>query len=222
MCQSGAVTDFVIDVWSDVVCPFCYLGSVQLLRAVENFDHRGQVVIRPRAFELDTRTPTEVSTPLAELVARKYSMPIEQAEAFHRELEAEAAALGMNWHFEKARVGNSFDAHRLIALAGSQGLSLAMAERLFRAYFSEGLLISNHAVLDQLAAEVGVTDSHELWSSDDWADDVRADEAQALELGITGVPSMLIDGRFMVVGAQSPEALLDVLQRAWARRAQLS
>ncbi len=222
MCQCGNVTDFVIDVWSDVVCPFCYLGSVQLQRAVEQFEHREHVVIRPRAFELDTRTPAEVSTPLAELVARKYSMPVEQAEAFHRKLEAEAAALGMEWHFEKARVGNSFDAHRLIALAGSQGLALAMAERLFRAYFGEGLLISSHVVLDQLANEVGVTGSQTLWGGNDWVDDVRADEAQALELGITGVPSMVIDGRFMVVGAQSPEALLDVMQRAWARRAQLS
>lgn len=222
MCQSGEVTDFVIDVWSDVVCPFCYLGSVQLHKAVEQFEHREHVVIRTRAFELDTRTPAEVDAPLAELVARKYSMPVAQAEAFHRKLEAEAATLGMEWHFDVARVGNSFDAHRLIALAGSQGLSLAMAERLFRAYFSEGQLISDHAVLDELATEVGVSGSHSLWTGDDWVDVVRADEAQALELGITGVPSMVVDGRFMVVGAQSPEALLDVLQRAWARRAQLS
>jgi predicted DsbA family dithiol-disulfide isomerase len=126
--------------------------------------------------------------------------------------------MGMRWSLANARHANSFDAHRLIALANAQDKQLEMVERLFRAYFSEAELISDHATLVRLASDVGVVGADDLLSSDDFGKEVRVDEEQALELGISGVPSMLLDGRFMVVGAQPPETLLDVLRRAWARR----
>lgn len=205
-----------IDIWSDVVCPFCYLGTRQLAVAVERFDHREYVALHQRAFELDPHAPTDNALALDELLASKYGMTLERARALNRRLEGDAASLGMSWSLDRARVTNTFDAHRLVALAEFQGRGDAMSERLFRAYFSEGQLISDHAVLNTLGCEVGVGGVEELWSGDAFAPEVRSDETVAHELGITGVPSMLVDGKFMIVGAQGSEHMLEVLQQAWS------
>jgi len=210
---------FSIDVWSDVVCPFCYLGTRQLEQALEQFEHRDKVVIAHHAFELDPNTPLGLDQTLEELVARKYDMPVERARELHHRLEDQAKALGVTMAFARARPTNTFDAHRLIALSAAQGLSEPMSQRLFRAYFSEGLLISDHDELNRLASEIGVTDAPTLWESDAFTSEVRADEKSAMELGITGVPALLIDSKFMVLGAQGVEQMLDVLRRAWERRA---
>lgn len=209
---------FFVDVWSDVVCPFCYLGTRQLTNALDRFEHRDDVVLRHRAFELDPRAPKNTEQTLDELVATKYGMPIERARSINEKLESDAAALGMTWSMQHARPTNTFDAHRLIAHASTQDLGGAMSERLFRAYFSEGQHLGDADTLSSLADDVGVSDTEMLWQSDDFADEVRADEGQANELGITGVPTMLFDEKFMVVGAQGSEQILDVLTRAWARR----
>jgi predicted DsbA family dithiol-disulfide isomerase len=209
---------FSIEIWSDVVCPFCYLGTRQLASALERFQHRDDVVLRHRAFELDPKAPTDYDLSLSELLAKKYSMPVERARALNERLESEAKVLGMTWSMKDARPTNTFDALRLIALSATQGLDDAMSERLFRAYFSEGLLVSDRSVLTSLAIELGVTGIDELWRNDAYFAEVRSDEADAQELGITGVPSLLIDGKFMVVGAQGADQIFDVLERAWARR----
>lgn len=209
---------FTIDIWSDVVCPFCYLGTRQLEQALDLFKHRSDVVLRLRAFELDPQAPTDYGMSLPELLAKKYGMTVESALATNERLEGEARALGMSWSLKTALPTNTFDAHRLIALAATQDLGEVMSLSLFQAYFSEGQLLSDHKVLGALANEVGVTGVDELWTSDRYASDVRSDEAQAQELGITGVPSLLIDGKFMVVGAQGAPHILDVIERAWARR----
>jgi predicted DsbA family dithiol-disulfide isomerase len=209
---------FTIDIWSDVVCPFCYLGKANLEQALLDFEHREHVVRRYRAFELDPRARAVYDEPLPELIAKKYGIPVEQASASQVRLEAQALDMGMRWSLANARHANSFDAHRLIALANAQDKQLEMVERLFRAYFSEGELISDHTTLARLANDVGVHGADEVLLDEQYAKEVRADEEEALELGISGVPSMLLDGRFMVVGAQPPETLLDVLRRAWARR----
>jgi predicted DsbA family dithiol-disulfide isomerase len=209
---------FFVDVWSDVVCPFCYLGTRQLANGLEEFQHRDDVVLRQRAFELDPRAAKDSEQTLDELLAEKYAMPIERARSLNEKLESDAAALGMTWSMKDARPTNTFDAHRLIAHADTQNLGGAMSERLFRAYFSEGQLLGNTDTLNALALDVGVTNTDALWQSNDFADNVRADENEANELGITGVPTMLFDEKFMVVGAQGSEHILDVLTRAWARR----
>jgi len=208
-----------IDVWSDVVCPFCYLGSRQLDVALGNFEHREHVVVRRHAFELDPSAPRDYGVTLSELLARKYNMPVERARALNEKMEVEAREFGLTWSMGRARPANSFDAHRLIAFAAHQDKGAVMADRLFRAYFSDGLLISDRDTLNTLAEECGVDDARSLWSSDDFSDDVRGDEHRAAELGITGVPSLLVDEKFMVVGAQGSDHLLEVLNRAWARRA---
>lgn len=211
--------DFIIEVWSDVVCPFCYLGNRQLDRALEGFEHRDRVTLHHRAFELDPRAKLSFDKPLEELVAAKYAAPVSRIRTMHERLEGEAAALGMTWSLASARPTNTFDAHRLIAFASSQGLGAELSERLFRAYFCDGELVSDRAFLTGVATDLGVRGAHELWADDAFGDVVRADEAYAQELGITGVPSLLVDSKFMVVGAQGTERILDVLRRAWARRA---
>jgi predicted DsbA family dithiol-disulfide isomerase len=213
----GMSETLVIDVWSDVVCPFCYLGSRQLEAAIEQFEHRDDVVVRHRAFELDPTTPLTINQPLEELVAQKYHIPVERSRAMHRQMEEQARSFGMEWSFASAKAANSFDAHRLIALADSQGLGESMSQRLFKAYFSDGLLISDHEVLNALAEEVGVDGAASLWSSDASTAQVRSDEAAAAELGISGVPAMLMDSKFMVLGAQGTEKILETLRRAWQR-----
>ncbi len=208
-----------IDVWSDVVCPFCYLGSRQLDVALGQFEHGEDVVVRRHAFELDPSAPHDYAVTLPELLAEKYDMPVERARSLNERMEIEAKEFGLTWSMKNARPANSFDAHRLIALAAKQRKGAAMADRLFRAYFSDGLLISDHDTLDTLAEECGVEGAASLWSSDDFSQDVRSDEQRAADLGITGVPSLLIDDKFMVVGAQGSDHLLEVLNRAWSRRA---
>ncbi|MHB8379278.1 MAG: DsbA family oxidoreductase [Acidimicrobiales bacterium] len=210
---------FSIDIWSDVVCPFYSLGSRQLALALETFEHRDEVVVSHHAFELDPHTPRDLDTPLAELVAEKYAISVERAESLHQRLEAQAHELGLTWSMATAKPTNTFDAHRLIALASAQSLGDEMSERLFAAYFSEVLLISDHECLCALAHEVGVADAASLWATDAYSTDVRADESAARELGVTGVPAILIDRKFMVLGAQGTDQFADVLRRAWARRA---
>jgi predicted DsbA family dithiol-disulfide isomerase len=209
---------FEIDVWSDVVCPFCYLGSRQLSAALEQFEHRDHVVVRQRAFELDPRPHQDTGLSLSALVAQKYGMALSQVESLHDRLEAQAADLGMTWSLERAKPTNTFEAHRLIALASTQNLGSAMSDRLFRAYFCDGMLVSDPATLAALADEIGVTGATALSSTDDFSRDVRNDEASATKLGITGVPSLLLDGRFMVVGAQGTPQILKALRKAWVSR----
>ena len=210
---------FVIDIWSDVVCPFCYLGTRQLADALSHFEHRDNVELRHRAFELDPTAKLHYDASLEELVAQKYSMPVSSVQTMHVRMQGEARQLGMEWSLGKAQPTNTFDAHRVIALATTQGLGGDVSERLFRAYFCEGELISDHERLSELAGDVGVSGVDELWGGDAFAANVRGDEAAAQELGITGVPCLLLDGKFMVVGAQGSDQILDVLRRAWSRRA---
>jgi predicted DsbA family dithiol-disulfide isomerase len=217
VCDDIHVSDALsIDLWADVVCPFCYLGSQQLARAIEQFDH--EVVVTHRAFELDPNAPASTEESYEEILAAKYQMPVERAQALHRRLEDQGKQAGISLSFDTVRRANSFDAHRLIALASSQGLGDAMAARLFRAYFAEGALISNRAELSALANEVGVVDVDDLWRGDAFAAEVRADESVAYELGITGVPAFLIDQRVMVLGAQGADEITDALRQAWASR----
>jgi predicted DsbA family dithiol-disulfide isomerase len=205
-----------IDVWGDVVCPFCYLGLAQLGRAMDEFEHADSVVVTHHAFELDPHATTFAGS-LDEMLAAKYGLPLDRAAALNQRVINSAAELGMAWHLEVARPTNTFDAHRLIALASSQGQQAKMLERLFRAYFSEGHLVSDHQTLARLAEEVGVTDASSVLADDEaFAAEVRRDEAVASQIGITGVPAFILNRRFVVSGAQGIDALLDALRSAWS------
>jgi predicted DsbA family dithiol-disulfide isomerase len=211
-------TTFFVDVWSDVVCPYCYIGFHQLRDALSRFDHADEVLVRHHAFELDPHAADHFDGSLDVMLATKYSIPLEHAAALNQRVQESALAHGMEWSLSRARPTNSFDAHRLVAVAANLGRQEAMLERLFRAYFSEGLLLSDHHVLASLAREVGVDGADGVLASDHFADEVRYDEALAAKIGISGVPAFILDGRVHVSGARGSDVLLEELARAWGER----
>jgi predicted DsbA family dithiol-disulfide isomerase len=207
-----------VEIWSDVVCPWCAIGKHRFEKALARFPHRDEVEVSWHSFELDPTAPPEPEGDLNAHLAAKYGISREQAEAMHRQLTEAAAADGWDFHFERARRGNTFDAHRLLHLAAEQGVQNAVKERLFRGYFTEGELLSDHETLVRLGADAGLDadEARAVLTSDRYADDVRGDERQAQAYGITGVPFFVIDRTYGVSGAQPPEALLQVLDKAWA------
>ena len=206
-----------IEIWSDVNCPWCYLGKRRLEAALADFEHVADVSLTWRSFELDPDAPAEIAGNGATMLAEKYGMPMERAQAVERNLTELAAADGLHYDLEHARIGSSFDAHRLVHLAKRAGLQDAMQERLFRARFTEGLLISDTETLVNLATEVGLDEDEvrAMLAGDAFAADVRADELMAQQLRIDGVPMFVVDRTFGMSGAQPPEQLLALLRHAW-------
>jgi|GEM_PF-48405 len=206
-----------IEIWSDVVCPWCYIGKRRFERSVAFFSHPGEVTVTYRSFELDPGAPAERSGTHAGHLDGKYGMTIAQAEQASQQMTQHAAADGLEFRFDLIRGGNTFDAHRLLHLAKEHGLQPEMKERLLRATFTEGLSISDKPVLARLAVEAGLPAAQvqAVLDGDNYADAVRADEQQAARYGITGAPFFVADGKYAVSGAQPPEVLLQLLQRAY-------
>ncbi len=213
--------DVLVEIFSDVVCPWCAIGKRRFEAALGRFEHSGDVDVVWRAFELDPRAPARREGDYAALLAKKYGMTRQEAEAANRRLTAMAAAEGLDFHFEQAQPGNTFDAHRLLHFARTVGATMqaALKEQLMVAYFSEGAAIGESATLRRLASEVGLDaeESAAVLAGDRYAEEVRADEREALELGVTGVPFFVIDGRFGIAGAQDAETILAMLRRAWTQ-----
>jgi len=208
-----------IEVWSDVVCPWCYVGSRNLAEALRRFDHADEVEVVWRAYELDPRAPVERTGSYVDRISRKYGIPVGQARASMSRIIQVGADAGIDFRFDDARLGNTFDAHRLIHLARTHGRQDELKDQLFAAAFTEGRPIGDHETLAELAGGVGIpeADARRVLSSDAHADDVRADEADAIEVGVDGVPFFLIDRRFVIPGAQAPDTVLAILERAWRK-----
>jgi predicted DsbA family dithiol-disulfide isomerase len=213
-----------VEIWSDIACPWCYVGKRRFEAALAQFEHRDEVNVTWRSFELDPAAPPERTGDRAERMAKKYGMTVEQAREAEQRLTDVAAGEDLPFRFDFARSGNTFDGHRLVHLAETHGLQDEMKERLLRAYFTEGELMSDHDTLVRLAAEVGLDEREvrELLAGDRYADEVRADERTAVELGISAVPTFVIDRKLGASGAQPPEALLDLLRQGWAKRSPAS
>ncbi|MDB4996498.1 MAG: 2-hydroxychromene-2-carboxylate isomerase/DsbA-like thioredoxin domain protein [Myxococcaceae bacterium] len=214
-----------IDVWSDVACPWCWIGKRRLEAAIAAFEtrHAGDDVaidVHWRAFELDTSAPrTHVPQgSYASRIAKKYGTSVEQAQQMLTNMTETAAAEGLLFDFTKTKPGNTFDAHRLIHFADHHDKQDAMKERLLRAYFSEGEHMADAETLVRLAAEVGLDadEARAMLASDAFAKNVRADETEARAMGVGGVPFFVIDRRLGVEGAQPAEVLGRVLDRAFA------
>jgi predicted DsbA family dithiol-disulfide isomerase len=213
-----------VEIWSDVVCPWCYIGKRRFETALERFEHADEVTVMWRSFELDQEAPDVPDGTATERLAAKYGMTLERAAALHAEMTERAAADGLEFRFDLARGGNTFDAHRLIHLAATYGHQAAAQERLMRAYFTEGEAISDPETLTRLLTEVGVDpqEARDVLATDRFASDVREDELLAAQLGIQGVPFFVLDRRFGVSGAQPPEAIVQALDRAWGEAVSLS
>jgi predicted DsbA family dithiol-disulfide isomerase len=212
-----------VEIWSDVACPWCYVGKRRFEAALAEFDHRDDVEVTWRSFELDPGAPREREGDRVEHLAKKYGTTREQADEMHAQMTGVAAAEGLDFRFDIARDGNMFDAHRMVHLAAAHGLQDAMKERLFRAYLSEGQVMGDPGVLQRLALEVGLPadDVRDVLATDRYAQDVRADEQLASSLGITAVPFFVVDRAIAASGAQPPELLRELLDRAWAERSPL-
>ncbi len=210
-----------VDIWSDVVCPWCYIGKRRFERALGTFEHAKDVDVVWHSFELDPSAPrVRENISHAEHLAKKYRVGAAQAQAMIDRVTSAAAAEGLEFHYERAKGGNTFDAHRVIHFAQTKGLGAQMKERLLKGYFTDGAPIGETAGLVPLAVEVGLPEAEvaDVLATDRYAKEVRDDENLARELGISGVPFFVIGGRLGVSGAQAPEVLVGALERGWAEQ----
>ena len=210
-----------VEIWSDVVCPWCYVGKRRFEQALAAFPHRDEVEVVWRSFELDPSAPAERTEGQALHLAQKYGRTLEQAQEMLDSMTATAAQEGLDFRLDVMRGGNTFDAHRLLHLAAGRGVQDPLKERLMRATFTEGEPVADHETLVRLAAEAGLdaAEARAVLAGDRYADEVRADEREAQRFGISGVPFFVVDRTYGVSGAQPADVLTQVLERAWADRA---
>lgn len=206
-----------VEIWSDVLCPWCYIGKRRFEAALSVFEHRDEVEVVWRSFELDPEAEAQYAGTANERLAAKYKMSVDDAQARHDEVTAAAKTEGLDFDFSRARPGNSFDAHRLIHLAESKGLQGEAKERFMRAYFTEGSPLGDQGTLKALALEVGLAadEVDAVLSTDAYADSVRLDERTAGSFGINAVPYFVIDRTYGVAGAQPARQLLGALRKAY-------
>jgi predicted DsbA family dithiol-disulfide isomerase len=209
-----------VDIWSDIVCPWCYIGNSRFSRALAEFGHRDGVEVAYRSFELDPSIPEGQATPVRDLLAAKYGMTEAQAQQAEGQIAGLAAAEGLEFTPDRA-MGNTFDAHRLVHLGREHGLQERVLRRLYHAYFGEGRPVFDRETLAALAADAGLDQdgARQALGDGSYSDAVRADEAQAARLGIAGVPFCVVDGKYGVSGAQSAGTFLRALQEAWDAQA---
>jgi predicted DsbA family dithiol-disulfide isomerase len=206
-----------IDVWSDLVCPWCYIGKRRLERALEDFSAGEKVEIVHRAFQLNPTAPIGTTARRRDYLMAKYHWSAAQAEKIDSDMERRAAADGLEYHLSaEGLTGNTFDAHRLVHLARERGRQDAAVERFFRAYFTEQQSLFDHASLRTLAIDVGLepNDVQRVLETDEYSDAVAADNDEARALGVTGVPFFVFDRRLGVSGAQGVEVFADALTQA--------
>ena len=207
-----------LEIWSDVVCPWCAIGRANLQVALADHPRRDQVEVRWRSFQLDPAAPPAYDEPYVQRLATKYRTSEDEARAMMARVERAGAAAGVEFDFAAARSGNTVDAHRVLHLAHERGVQDRVKARLLAGVLSEGLPVSDHAALAAAAAEAGLDrdEVSEVLAGDAYADAVRADVEVALELGISGVPFFVLDRRTGVSGAQPPQVLRGAIDQALA------
>lgn len=219
-CSMEANAKMKVEIWSDIMCPFCYIGKRKFESAVSQFAHRDQVEIVWKSFQLDPGIPEDATrtTNVYEYLAQRKGMSYEQSIAMHQHVVEEAQKVGLAYHFDTAVVANSFKAHQLIQLAKSKGLGDEAEERLMRAYFTEGKDMSDPSVLSELGTDIGLTVEavDEALTDKTYAAEVTADIDEAAQLGARGVPFFVLDRKYAVSGAQQPEVFLGALEKSFA------
>jgi predicted DsbA family dithiol-disulfide isomerase len=209
-----------VEIWSDIACPWCYVGKRRFEAALAAFEHRDDVTVTWRSFELDPEAPRERPVDGATHLAEKYGTSRDEALAMQQRMTDVAAEEGLDFRFDVARGGNTFDAHRLLHLAAAHGMQDAMKERLMRAYLSEGEPIGDPATLERLAVEAGLPgdEVRDLLAGDRFAAEVREDETTAARFGIHAVPFFVVDRAIGASGAQPSEVFTELLRRGWEAR----
>lgn len=206
----------MIEIWSDIVCPWCYIGEHRFQEALANFEHHDDVQVIRRSFQLDPSTPRDSKETTVEMLSHKYGKSTAEALRMEQQVAGLAAQEGLPLEVNRI-VANTFDAHRLLHLAAAQGHQEELAKRLFAAHFAERQAISDHDTLVRLATEAGLDPqaAQEVLAGDTYADDVQADIDRAAGFGIRGVPFFVLNERFGVSGGQPAAVHLEALQRAW-------
>jgi len=208
-----------IEIWSDFVCPFCYMGKRRFEEALRQFEHREAVDVVFRSFELDPNSRRDVSINLVDHLVVKYNITKAAAKANIENVTMQAKMMGLDYHMEEAIQTNTFDAHRLTHYAKTVNLMDEITERLMKAHFTESLNIGDHEVLMTLSEEVGLNgeEVQKVLSTGQFGEEVRRDQLRARELGIRSVPNFLIDDRISVSGAQPIRVFLQALEEAWGK-----
>jgi predicted DsbA family dithiol-disulfide isomerase len=216
-----------VEIWSDIACPWCYVGKARFEKALQAFPHRDQVEVVHRSFELDPGRAKGDVQPVITMLTRKYGMSEAQAQAGEENLGAQAAAEGLAYRTRGRDHGSTFDMHRLLHLAKEHGRQDELIEVLYRANFAEerSVFTEGDERLVELAVAAGLDadDARKVLADPDaYADDVRADEREAAQLGATGVPFFVLDRKFGVSGAQLAEVFTRALTQAWGERSPLT
>jgi predicted DsbA family dithiol-disulfide isomerase len=206
-----------INIWSDVRCPFCYIGKRKFEKALEAFPNKDKVEVIWRSFELDPDLETQTGVNVVDYIAAIKGISKEQAKEMHDHVTRSAEEVSLEFNFDKAVLANSFNAHRLIQLAKSHGLGNEMEEQLFRAHFTDGKNIDDHGVLIRTGVAAGLEEKEvkDTLSSGAFAEAVRRDEEEAHAIGVRGVPFFVFNDRYAVSGAQSPDVFLQALRQSW-------
>ena len=211
-----------VEIWSDVVCPFCYIGKRKFEKALDGFANKEQVEIVWKSFQLDPTTKPNPEKSVIESLAEKKGWTLEQSRQINQQVTGMAKEVGLDYQMEKAVIANTFDAHRLSHLAAKKGLQDQMEERLFAAYFTEGKDIGDKDTLVSLAQEVGLsaTEAAEVLKTDAYSDKVQADIYEAQQVGVRGVPFFVFDSKYAVSGAQPSDVFTQVLSKVWEEHTQ--
>lgn len=206
-----------VEIWSDIACPFCYIGKRRFESALSKFEHRNDVEIKWRSFELNSEIPKRKTTTTLEFLTAHKGISADQAKGLFQHVTQTAAKDGLKFNFDIGLHGNTFDGHRLVHFATENGCGDAMKERLFSGYFVRGESVADIDTLISMATDVGLDgeQARAVLESDRYGDDVRRDEAQARKLGIHGVPFFRINEKVEMSGIQAPESILQVLNKAW-------
>ncbi|MDO8208311.1 MAG: DsbA family oxidoreductase [Gallionella sp.] len=204
-----------IEIWSDMICPWCYIGKRRFEKALEQFGQRENINVIWRSFELDPAAPPRHPGTLNEMLARKYGISSQQAAQMNARVTGLAREVGLEYRLTDARPGNTFDAHRLLHCAAAHQQGDLAVECIMHAYFSESLPVGERAALALLAPRFGIAENEAMamFESDDYFDAVRTDEARAAQIGITGVPFFVFDGKSTLSGAQPVEVFAEMLQQ---------
>lgn len=206
-----------VDIWSDVMCPFCFIGKRKFEAALAKFPNGKDIEIEWHSFQLDPDITAQPGKDVYTYLAERKGMTVEQSKQMHKQVVQMAAGEGLQYNFDKAVIANSFDAHRISHLAKKHGKGDAIEEQLFHAYFTEGKDISNHDVLLAMATSLGIPEQEvlDVLKSDKYADAVDADIVRASQIGVRGVPFFVLDNKYAVSGAQPSETFLQALTQAW-------
>jgi len=206
-----------VEIWSDVMCPFCYIGKRRFENALQQFPFKDQIEIEWKSFQLNPNIKYEPGKNINQFLAEHKGISIERAKEMNDYVTNMAAAEGLRYDFEQAVVANSFDAHRFSHLAAKHGKGDAAEESLFKAYFTEGKNISDRDTLVELGENIGLNKEEvkQTLESDNYANEVQNDIAEAEALGIRGVPFFVLDRKYAVSGAQSADAFVQALERSF-------